>query len=101
MGVPWETVVKVYRSERGGQTFDTLGDYAEDFASFLNGGNPLFPDEAQRAYFESSVAGYFTLMRREIEDRVCTLIDERGRATPQELDSIVSEVVGAHDEKWQ
>ena len=39
MGVPWETLIKMYRAERGDTSFETLTLYPRDFFSFLE--NPL------------------------------------------------------------
>lgn len=35
MGVPWETVIKIYRKKLGDRQFDKLNDYSEDFINFL------------------------------------------------------------------
>ena len=35
MGIPWETVVSLYRSASEGKSFDRLVDYANDFIKFL------------------------------------------------------------------
>ena len=47
MGIPWETIIKIYRSELGKRKFETLKDYADDFIAFLDNGNPLFPEDRQ------------------------------------------------------
>jgi len=35
VGVPWETIIKIYRKQLGKQQFDTLEEYAEDYIAFL------------------------------------------------------------------
>jgi len=37
MGVPWETVVKLYAQKLGHRPFDRLEQYAEDFLRFVEG----------------------------------------------------------------
>lgn len=37
MGVPWETVVKLYAQKLGRRTFDRLEQYAQDFLRFVEG----------------------------------------------------------------
>ncbi len=46
--VPWETLVKSYRRERGRLVLATVEDYAEDFVSFLRSRRSLFPLPVQR-----------------------------------------------------
>lgn len=35
MGVPWETIIKVYRKQLGETCFDTIDEYQRDFVAFL------------------------------------------------------------------
>jgi hypothetical protein len=42
MSLPWETIVKIYRSQLAGTSFAKLGHYAEDFLSFVEGTWLLF-----------------------------------------------------------
>ena len=37
MGVPWETVIKLYARRLGGRRFDRLEQYAQDFLRFIEG----------------------------------------------------------------
>lgn len=34
-GVPWETIIKMYRDDLGRKQFDSLEDYGYDFISFI------------------------------------------------------------------
>jgi len=49
--VPWEIVVKAFRHELGKKSFNTLGEYASEFFSFLEQSARLFPAEIQRSIF--------------------------------------------------
>jgi hypothetical protein len=55
MGVPWETIIKVYRSNLGQKNLKTVGEYAQDFLSFLVKKKHFFSDDAQNKYVESSI----------------------------------------------
>lgn len=35
MGVPWQTLIKMYREQLGQDSFDTLEEYAKDFCEYL------------------------------------------------------------------
>lgn len=42
-GVPWETIVKIYRQERHEQRFSHLEDYVDDFRGFVESSKSLIP----------------------------------------------------------
>ncbi|WP_414469826.1 hypothetical protein [Methanobacterium sp. ACI-7] len=66
IGVPWETIIKVYRSNLGKKKFDKLEDYANDFIKFLDGNKAFFPKEQQKIYFTSSTYLCF----KELVDKI-------------------------------
>ena len=41
MGIPWETIIKIYRSKLAQKEFDTLKEYANDFIDFLRSEDQL------------------------------------------------------------
>lgn len=51
MGVPWETIIKMYRTQLGKTSFPTLEEYGNDFLCFLDQNALLFPRETQLKYF--------------------------------------------------
>src|SRR5215207_9201735 len=60
MGIPWETIIKFYRSRLKGGKFDRLVDYAEDFMLFLEKEDALFwSAEVQSRFFHDIVVSYF------------------------------------------
>src|SRR4051794_19930188 len=48
MGVPWDTVIKLYRNELGARALPRVSDYADDFLEFLARRRDLFTAEVQR-----------------------------------------------------
>ena len=100
MGVPWETIIKVYRNNLGRKKFNTLKEYATDFIEFLDNGNPLFPNSVQEDYLRSSIYSYFDLITNEIRKRVSSKMEEEGRITDEAIERIVSEVIKEHYESW-
>ncbi|WP_425388856.1 hypothetical protein, partial [Devosia elaeis] len=48
LNVPWEIVVKEFRSHLGTKSFNGLSGYAEEFFGFLQGNPRLFPEAVQR-----------------------------------------------------
>ena len=101
MGVPWETIIKIYRKDKlGKKAFETLEEYATDFIAFLDNGNPLFPDSVQEDFLRSSIYTYFDLIINEIRERVHSKMVEEGGITDEAIERILSEVIKEHYEAW-
>lgn len=60
MRVPWETIVKCYRSELGASRFQTLDEYAEHFRSFLCGNAVLFGEDRKFDYLIGVLSEFLT-----------------------------------------
>ncbi|MDR4508295.1 MAG: hypothetical protein MRJ65_08690 [Candidatus Brocadiaceae bacterium] len=101
MGVPWETIIKIYRHKLGKKNFNTLEEYATDFIAFLDNGNPLFPDFIQEEHIQNSIYSYFRFLQNTITKNVHSKIDEKGKLTEQEIMQIVAEVIKEHYENWE
>ncbi|CAD7771815.1 hypothetical protein FHEFKHOI_01119 [Candidatus Methanoperedenaceae archaeon GB50] len=101
MGVPWETIIKIYRNYLGEKKFDTLKEYVNDFTDFLDNGSPLFPDSVQKEYLLFTVYGYFQFIRGKIEEEVELIIGEKGEITPKDIKKITSDVIKADHDKWK
>ena len=73
LGVPLETIIKLFRSELGTKAFDTLPEYGEALISYLDGNASLFPVDVQERYFlralETEYRRIRYLVRTELEDR--------------------------------
>ena len=65
LGVPWETIIKLFRKSLGGSGFQTLEEYGHKLIEFLMNGKKLFPEEVQQEYF-----------RREFEAECYRILNE-------------------------
>lgn len=73
-GVPWETIIKVFRRQLGDTTFLTLREYADALVKFLSGNKALFTaaqqqegvTETARAYLRPMVAKKFEARAEEL-----------------------------------
>ena len=100
MGIPWETIIKIYRNKLGKQKFDTLKEHADNFVDFLDNGNPLFPDSEQEKYLRNTIIGYFYQIKEEIYEEVRSAIDDEGRIEDSQIEQITSDVIGRHYDRW-
>lgn len=64
MGVPWESIIKVYRQSLGTDSKKTLKEYATAFISYLVSQHGLFPDSEREMYVQRVVSGYLQHLRR-------------------------------------
>ena len=97
MGVPWETIIKIYRKLLGEQKFDTLRDYADNFISFLDNCNKLFPDKLQKKYFFESISSYFYLIRDSIENKIKADYFDKGKPVlKSQVMQITSDLIKKH-----
>ena len=101
MEVPWETIIKIYRSNLGKKNFDTLKEYADDFIAFLNKEKQLFPESEQDKYFEANVYSYFYYIVKNVEQKVEAAISEKNKITESEIKDITSDVIKKHYDKWR
>ena len=68
--IPWETIIKMYRSDLGSNHFKTVHDYAEDFLAYLQPFRSEFPTELQANYAWHAIETEILYMRRYLDDLV-------------------------------
>ena len=100
MDVPWESIIKIYRSKLGKKTFSTLKEYADNFISFLSENVTLFPEDEQEKYFFRIVSGYFIDIKREIDEQVEGKISCDKKITETSVKEIVERTIRKHYEVW-
>ena len=75
LGVPWETIIKLFRAALGDTSLDTLEEYGDALIEFIEERKPsLFPMEVQKKYFLEALEAEYTKIdeaaRSDLEDRV-------------------------------
>ena len=101
MGIPWETIIKIYRNKLGQQTFKAIGNYSEDFLTFLTKEKQLFSDGEQKWYVKRSIYSYFLFIEREITENVEKVIKKKGEIDETAIKKITSQIVKKHFENWK
>jgi hypothetical protein len=101
MGIPWETIIKYYRSQLKNRKFNELIDYAKDFISFIENENAVFwPQDIQAKYFRETVKSYFQIIVIEINERVKNEF-AKGNVTIDMVTKIVSDIIETHHKDWR
>lgn len=57
MGIPWETIIKMYRDNLNDEKFDTLREYVSSFWKFVRSGS--FPSDAIQEWFVDFIVECF------------------------------------------
>lgn len=101
MGVPWETIIKVYRNNLEKETFKTVGEYAQNFLCFIAENQLFFSEDTQNRYVEMSIYSYFEFITNEIDESFEKVIKEKGQIDDASIKEITSQIIKVHFEKWQ
>lgn len=68
MGIPWETIIKLYRRTHGVQSRVTVLDHAKTLMTFLGKSRDLFPEDLQRKYLGPDLAVYFRHLLKRLKN---------------------------------
>lgn len=68
MGIPWETIIKVYRRNLGDIKFDYLKGYSDHFFKFLDKFN--VGKQAEGRYIKDTAMNIFLVIRHKLDDFV-------------------------------
>lgn len=98
-GVPWETVIKVYRRRLGEARFPTLSRYAADFFAFLDRRNDLFPPKQQESELLGSFHGYCLVILAEIDQEIDRLLTG-GPVSRTQAEATAAAIVRNHSRLW-
>lgn len=95
VGIPWETVVKEFRSDLSETRFARLEEYGERFFRFLSRNRTLFPLAAQSQVVSELVTGLLHHLRHESQARLTKEAEERDGLDERDIPPILDEVVSA------
>jgi hypothetical protein len=96
MGIPWESIIKVYRAELADKRFKVLSGYKEHFISFLRQSPLLFPPKRQQRYFRDVALGAFQRIRAEVVREVRQIIKAKGKASETEIRRTIDNEINSY-----
>lgn len=98
LGVPWETILKMFRVRLGARSFATLEEYTQELLRYLSKNRDLFPPDVQKRYFLILVEKLF----EGINAGVTTEVIRRSRKElPVKETDVLSEVVETSLGEWR
>lgn len=101
LGVPWETILKMFRAELSTDSFDTLEEYAGRLIEYLNDNTHLFSADVQRKYYLNLVHTLFGGIQRGVNERFMRVAQEAIEDIPAALKETQSVVVRETLEEWR
>ena len=104
LGVPWETIIKLFRKSLEDDGLETLEEYGLELINFLMNRDALFPEEVQQKYFRQEFEGECHRIKNECEwlYKLLPLGKRTGEDSAQkERARIVAEVMRDRLASWQ
>lgn len=104
LGIPWETILKMFRQQLGAREFDTLEEYGVALIEFLDRNEYLFPQDSQhRSYLalvETLYEGIQAAILEKIEEQVVRM-PSGSVITEAEVSDIAKGVILKSLEEWR
>lgn len=93
LGIPWETIIKAYRNERGRAVRPKLKDYRDDFLEFISSHERLFSSHLQIRAAEQLIRTYFQYILRSIEEELSRFFNQTVPLSEDDVLDIIQDVV--------
>jgi len=97
MGIPWETIVKIYAQKLGSHRFETLEQYAKDFLNFIEAATTLFPPDEQKYCVEGVVHAIWSVLYR---DKLTEKMTEAPNASNRDTTAALLDIIRKDHEDW-
>jgi hypothetical protein len=100
LGVPWETILKMFRQRLGSQTLPTLESYGLRLLEFIDNNQRLFPQEAQDKHYLQLVE----ILYRQINGGIHRAVGEEKRRRKKDgvqREAIAARVIAEELKKWR
>ncbi|AFM27409.1 hypothetical protein [Desulfomonile tiedjei] len=101
LGVPWESIIKIYRDIAINESFATLKEYFDHFLLYLRNAEDLFNRQQQQDYVDSAVRSYFELIKGDINEEVKKVFDTQNKISQTEINKLVEQIVAEHHQEWK
>ena len=100
MGIPWETIIKIYREGLHTRDFEKLVDFASDFLNFLGSNRTLFPEDVQKARWLAMCSWTLSGIQTEINESVKAEVTAQGQIDDAKVSRIIGRIVGQKLGEW-
>ena len=101
MGIPWETVIKMYREGLHTTNFDRLIEFAEHFIHYIEDNRLLFPEPSQESDIVGMCRWVLSQVQQLIDSSVRTKIEEQGSIDDAGVQEIANHTIDTELDKWR
>jgi len=104
LGVPWETILKLFRKNLASQSFPTLVEYGKHLLKYLNEAENLFPKQIQERHYQISLQTFYENIEEEIRERIEKEIfaaPADGKDDAEQVRKIAAEVINQALSNWR
>lgn len=92
VGIPWETIVKVYREQLSSRENDRLDEYASDFITFVEqGAEEFFPPSQQENYVRGKALEHCRRLIDDVNPQLYAAYEEGRQLSDDEKRLIVTD----------
>lgn len=100
MGIPWETIIKVYRLRLKEKSFRTLKEYADDFIGFVErSGGSIVPEQQQDEYIKMHIWMYFKLIKEELKKALEQIANTQAPVSESKIIELAREIINKHSDQ--
>lgn len=92
MGTPWDVIFKLYRDRKGGQSFNTLEEYAKNFLHFLEEEDYFSSQKSQEKYLTDEIAAYYHRVKESVTEQFGEEVDEND-LTDEEQEKLLKKLI--------
>lgn len=93
LGVPWETIIKSFRSELAGERFDYLEQYSEKFLAYLKSNRTIFPVSLQQRYAVMLGVSLLADIRDQLKRTLDSEAEARDGLEESDIPPIIEKIV--------
>ncbi|WP_371069213.1 hypothetical protein [Sediminibacillus sp. JSM 1682029] len=101
MEVPWEVIIKSYRSELQDRTFEEVGDYFADFISFLNRDDRFKAEEIEEIIIHRTFSDLLKRIVRDVEEEVNSRKNEGEDVTDEKVTELLTNEVNEQTKTYR
>ena len=100
MGIPWETIIKIFRDDNlFDKSFDKVKDYADELIGFLKENKIGVSEKDQSAYVKKIGVSYFNKIYREIQGEIKLTLKIKKEINEEESVKIIGDIIDYYHQK--
>lgn len=102
MGIPWETVIKSYRADLNNTAFACLGDYADNFISYLDKHALMFTAKDEFLCIKQMLASRYRNLQKKVEMNIYQKAAlKKAVLNAEETKEVLKDTLEAELIKWE